>query len=68
MFSGAAVGESMTEEEAKACMVNDLYAQLSPLAIAYAKARGTIRDRSEKTFAQNLKKLTPLPFVHSDTP
>ena len=30
----------MTEEEAKACMVHDLYNQLSPLAIAYAKARG----------------------------
>jgi len=37
---GAAVGDRLTAEQAKLCMVHDLYGDLSPLAVAYAKARG----------------------------
>ena len=37
--TGAAVGVPLSQEEAQLCMVNDM-ADLSPLAIAYARARG----------------------------
>lgn len=37
---GAAVGVPLTEEEAEVCMVRDLYPTLTPLAAAYARARG----------------------------
>ncbi|XP_040296703.1 bifunctional purine biosynthesis protein ATIC [Bufo bufo] len=44
--AGAAVGVPLTEEEAKVCMVHDLYATLTPLATAYARARGSDRMSS----------------------
>ncbi|KAH9505444.1 hypothetical protein Btru_057306 [Bulinus truncatus] len=43
--AGAAVGSSLSAVEAKLCMVDDLK-ELSPLAIAYAKARGADRMSS----------------------
>uniref|UniRef100_H2Z6A2 Bifunctional purine biosynthesis protein ATIC n=1 Tax=Ciona savignyi TaxID=51511 RepID=H2Z6A2_CIOSA len=44
--AGAAIGGSITAEQAKLCMVYDLYEQLTPLSIAYAKARGADRMSS----------------------
>lgn len=44
--AGAAVGIALTHEQAKLCMVDDLYAQLTPLATAYARARGADRMSS----------------------
>uniref|UniRef100_A0A8C5MNJ1 Bifunctional purine biosynthesis protein ATIC n=1 Tax=Leptobrachium leishanense TaxID=445787 RepID=A0A8C5MNJ1_9ANUR len=44
--AGAAVGVPLTEEESKVCMVLDLYASLTPLAAAYARARGADRMSS----------------------
>lgn len=38
-LTGAAVGVPLSSDEAKLCMVDDLV-DLSPLAIAYARARG----------------------------
>lgn len=38
--AGAAVAVPLTEEEAKVCMVDDLYKNLTPMATAYARARG----------------------------
>src|SRR6218665_869789 len=38
--AGAAVGVPLTDDEAKLCMVDDLRSELSPLATAYARARG----------------------------
>ena len=43
---GAAVGVELTAEEAKLCMVDDLKEQLTPLATAYARARGADRMSS----------------------
>lgn len=43
---GAAVGVPLSEEEAKVCMVHDLLKDLSPLATAYARARGSDRMSS----------------------
>jgi len=40
--AGAAVGVSLSEEEAKLCMVDDISNKLTPLATAYARARGMI--------------------------
>lgn len=40
---GAAVGVPLSEEEAQVCMVHDMLKDLSPLATAYARARGTTR-------------------------
>ena len=37
---GAAVGIPLSEDEASVCMVNDLYKTLTPIATAYARARG----------------------------
>lgn len=37
---GAAVGVPLTEEEARVCMVHDMLPDLTPLATAYARARG----------------------------
>ncbi|CAJ0917098.1 unnamed protein product [Ranitomeya imitator] len=42
----AAVGVPLTEEEAQVCMVHDLFATLTPLACAYARARGSDRMSS----------------------
>ncbi|XP_045766083.1 bifunctional purine biosynthesis protein ATIC [Maniola jurtina] len=44
--AGAAIGLPLTEEEASVCMVSDLLPQLSPLACAYARARGADRMSS----------------------
>uniref|UniRef100_A0AAR2IWZ9 Bifunctional purine biosynthesis protein ATIC n=1 Tax=Pygocentrus nattereri TaxID=42514 RepID=A0AAR2IWZ9_PYGNA len=44
--AGAAVGVTLTEEEAKVCMVHDLLKDLTPLATAYARARGADRMSS----------------------
>lgn len=44
--AGAAVGVPLTEEEARVCMVHDMMADLSPLATAYARARGSDRMSS----------------------
>uniref|UniRef100_A0AAY5ENJ5 Bifunctional purine biosynthesis protein ATIC n=1 Tax=Electrophorus electricus TaxID=8005 RepID=A0AAY5ENJ5_ELEEL len=45
-LTGAAVGVALTEEEAKVCMVHDMLKDLTPLAIAYARARGADRMSS----------------------
>lgn len=34
------MGVPLTDEEAKVCMVHDILQDLSPLATAYARARG----------------------------
>ena len=39
-FLGAAVGVPLSGEESKVCMVEDLSEILTPLAVAYARARG----------------------------
>ncbi|XP_061559531.1 bifunctional purine biosynthesis protein PURH [Phycodurus eques] len=44
--AGAAVGVPLTEEEAKVCTVHDMFKDLSPLAAAYARARGSDRMSS----------------------
>ncbi|CAK8683705.1 unnamed protein product [Clavelina lepadiformis] len=44
--AGAAVGNVLSESEAKVCMVADLFEKLSPLAVAYARARGADRMSS----------------------
>ncbi|XP_070499742.1 bifunctional purine biosynthesis protein ATIC [Chironomus tepperi] len=44
--SGASVGIPLSKEEASVCMVDDLYDMLSPIAIAYARARGADRMSS----------------------
>ncbi|CAG9795156.1 unnamed protein product [Diatraea saccharalis] len=44
--AGAAVGLPLTEEEAKVCMVVDLLPKLTPVASAYARARGADRMSS----------------------
>uniref|UniRef100_A0AAY5JX87 Bifunctional purine biosynthesis protein ATIC n=1 Tax=Esox lucius TaxID=8010 RepID=A0AAY5JX87_ESOLU len=43
---GAAVGVPLCEDEAKVCMVNDMLKDLTPLATAYARARGSDRMSS----------------------
>ncbi|NP_001090100.1 5-aminoimidazole-4-carboxamide ribonucleotide formyltransferase/IMP cyclohydrolase L homeolog [Xenopus laevis] len=44
--AGAAVGVPLTEEEAQVCMVQDIFSTLTPLASAYARARGADRMSS----------------------
>ncbi|XP_038222876.1 bifunctional purine biosynthesis protein ATIC [Zerene cesonia] len=44
--AGAAVGLPLSEEEASVCMVSDLLPKLTPLACAYARARGADRMSS----------------------
>ncbi|KAL1132239.1 hypothetical protein AAG570_010196, partial [Ranatra chinensis] len=44
--AGAAVGVPLTREQAKVCMVDDLFDKLTPLASAYARARGADRMSS----------------------
>ncbi|XP_035697623.1 bifunctional purine biosynthesis protein ATIC-like [Branchiostoma floridae] len=44
--AGAAVGVELSETQAKLCMVDDMQAQLTPLASAYARARGADRMSS----------------------
>lgn len=44
--AGAAVGVALNHDHAKLCQVEDLYDQLTPLAAAYARARGADRMSS----------------------
>jgi phosphoribosylaminoimidazolecarboxamide formyltransferase/IMP cyclohydrolase len=44
--AGAAVGVALTDDEARLCMVEDLKTELTPLAVAYARARGADRMSS----------------------
>lgn len=44
--AGAAVGVPLTQGQARLCQVDDLYADLTPLATAYARARGADRMSS----------------------
>lgn len=44
--AGAAVGTPLTLEQAKLCQVEDVFDQLTPLATAYARARGADRTSS----------------------
>ncbi|XP_062972170.1 bifunctional purine biosynthesis protein ATIC isoform X1 [Elgaria multicarinata webbii] len=44
--AGAAVGVLLSEEEAEVCMVHDMHRTLTPLASAYARARGADRMSS----------------------
>ena len=44
--AGAAVGVPLSPEQAKLCMVDDLYDVLTPVATAYARARGADRMSS----------------------
>ncbi|KAK2160051.1 hypothetical protein LSH36_141g07023 [Paralvinella palmiformis] len=44
--AGAAVGLPLTDEQAKVCMVDDMKEELTPLATAYARARGADRMSS----------------------
>lgn len=37
------MGVALTEDEARVCMVHDMMQDLSPLATAYARARGQQR-------------------------
>ncbi|GAB0090579.1 Bifunctional purine biosynthesis protein PurH-like [Sergentomyia squamirostris] len=44
--AGAAVGVPLTREQAQLCMVDDIYESLTPIATAYARARGADRMSS----------------------
>lgn len=44
--AGAAIAIPLSREQAKLCMVEDLYDKLSPIATAYARARGADRMSS----------------------
>lgn len=44
--AGAAVGVTLTPEEAKVAMVDDMIDDLTPLAVAYARARAADRMSS----------------------
>lgn len=44
--AGAAVATSLSPEQAKVCMVDDLLEHITPLAVAYARARGADRMSS----------------------
>ena len=44
--AGAAVAVPLTAEQAKLCMVDDMIDNLTPLATAYARARGADRMSS----------------------
>lgn len=44
--AGAAVAVALTDSDAQLCMVNDLKDELSPLAVAYARARAADRMSS----------------------
>ncbi|EEC10490.1 aminoimidazole-4-carboxamide ribonucleotidetransformylase/IMP cyclohydrolase, putative, partial [Ixodes scapularis] len=46
VHAGAAVGNPLTRDEAKLCMVDDLFDSLTPIATAYARARGADRMSS----------------------
>ncbi|XP_055699624.1 bifunctional purine biosynthesis protein ATIC [Phlebotomus papatasi] len=44
--AGAAVGVPLSREQAQLCMVDDIYESLTPMATAYARARGADRMSS----------------------
>ncbi|XP_022423327.1 bifunctional purine biosynthesis protein PURH isoform X2 [Delphinapterus leucas] len=44
--AGAAVGIPLSEDQAKVCMVYDMYETLTPISTAYARARGADRMSS----------------------
>uniref|UniRef100_A0A2K5F338 Bifunctional purine biosynthesis protein ATIC n=1 Tax=Aotus nancymaae TaxID=37293 RepID=A0A2K5F338_AOTNA len=44
--AGAAVGIPLSEDEARVCMVFDLYKTLTPISTAYARARGAAKMSS----------------------
>ncbi|KAG1650902.1 Bifunctional purine biosynthesis protein PURH [Nymphon striatum] len=44
--AGAAVGVMLSKEQAKLCMVHDMFDSLTPLSCAYARARGADRMSS----------------------
>jgi phosphoribosylaminoimidazolecarboxamide formyltransferase / IMP cyclohydrolase len=44
--SGASVGTPLSREEASVCMIEDLYDELTPISIAYSRARGADRMSS----------------------
>lgn len=44
--AGAAVATPLSSEDAKVCMVDDIFSDLTPLATAYARARGADRMSS----------------------
>ncbi|XP_039599312.1 bifunctional purine biosynthesis protein PURH [Polypterus senegalus] len=44
--AGAAIAVPLSEQEARVCMVFDLFGDLTPLAMAYARARGADRMSS----------------------
>lgn len=46
LLTGAAVATPLSSEEMKLCMVADITKTLSPLAVAYARARGADRMSS----------------------
>ena len=48
--AGAAVGVAMSDSDAQLCMVADLKDQLSPLAVAYARARGIVNRSLHSDF------------------
>ncbi|KAK2115794.1 hypothetical protein P7K49_006420 [Saguinus oedipus] len=48
--AGAAVGISLSEDEARVCMVFDLYKTLTPISMAYTRARGADRMSSSGDF------------------
>ncbi|KAM5126968.1 bifunctional purine biosynthesis protein ATIC-like [Callospermophilus lateralis] len=50
-ITGAAVGIPLSEDEAKVCMVYDMYKTLTPISTAYARARGEIEK--EMIFADH---------------
>ena len=47
---GAAVGIPLSEDEASVCMVSDLYKTLTPIATAYARARGQNKNSMWSVF------------------
>ncbi|KAM3967271.1 bifunctional purine biosynthesis protein ATIC [Aphomia sociella] len=49
--AGAAIGIPLTDEDARVCAVRDVAGSLSPLATAYARARGADRMSSFGDFA-----------------
>lgn len=47
---GAAVGIPLSEDEARVCMVYDMYSSLTPVSTAYARARGQTDEKKKQCF------------------
>lgn len=60
--AGAAVGVALSDSDAKLCMVDDLRDELSPLAVAYARARGKMNS----TLCTNIYLYLPQRCCQSD--